>query len=52
MTDDALRQRYRAKGLLHAREYRWDRSAQKLLDILQGRASDSLAALAPNVSAG
>ncbi|AXE91933.1 glycosyltransferase family 4 protein [Paraburkholderia sp. DD10] len=52
MTDDALRQRYRAKGLLHAREYRWDRSAQKLLDILQGRASDSLASLAPNVSAG
>ncbi|MET3229746.1 UNVERIFIED_ORG: glycosyltransferase involved in cell wall biosynthesis [Burkholderia sp. 1263] len=52
MTDEALRQRYRAKGLLHAREYRWDRSAQKLLDILQGRASDSLASLAPNVSAG
>ena len=43
MTDDSLRATVpRAKGMRHAREYRWDRSAQKLLDILYGQASDSI----------
>jgi glycosyltransferase involved in cell wall biosynthesis len=52
MTDDALRQRYRAKGLVHAREFRWDRSAQRLLEILYGQANDRLTELAPSASVG
>jgi glycosyltransferase involved in cell wall biosynthesis len=52
MTDEGLRQHYRAKGRLHAREYRWDRSAQRLLEILYGHASDRLMALSPGASAG
>lgn len=52
MTDDWLRQRYRAKGLAHAREYRWEHSAQKLLDILYGQVRNQLSGLTPSASAG
>jgi glycosyltransferase involved in cell wall biosynthesis len=52
MTDEGLRQHYRTKGLDHAREYRWERSAQRLLEILYGHASDRLAELSPSASAG
>jgi glycosyltransferase involved in cell wall biosynthesis len=52
MTDERLRQRYRARGLAHAREYRWERSAQTLIEILYGRVSGRLSDLAPSTSAG
>jgi glycosyltransferase involved in cell wall biosynthesis len=52
MSDKALRQDYRAKGLLHAREYRWERSARRLLEILYGRASGPVSDLAAGVAAG
>lgn len=52
MTDEGLRRHYRTKGLVHAREYRWERSAQRLLEILYGHASDRLAGLSPRASTG
>ncbi|OLL31617.1 glycosyl transferase family 1 [Burkholderia sp. SRS-W-2-2016] len=51
MSDPELRQRYRSAGLAHAREYRWERSAQKVLDILHGQTGNRLANLAPRASA-
>ena len=35
MSDSHLRERYRIEGVEHARKYRWDRSAQRLLYILE-----------------
>jgi len=52
MTDERLRQHYRTKGLVHAREYRWERSAQRLFEILYGHASEQLVELSPSASAG
>jgi glycosyltransferase involved in cell wall biosynthesis len=50
MSDDGLRQRYRTKGLVHAREYRWERSAQRMLEILYGQTGARLSELAPSAS--
>lgn len=36
MTDKALRQRYRETGLRHVQQFRWERSASKLLQVLYG----------------
>lgn len=52
MSDEGLRQRYRTKGLVHAREYRWERSAQRLSEILYGQANERLTDLAPSASVG
>ncbi|HEX7909377.1 MAG TPA: glycosyltransferase family 1 protein [Paraburkholderia sp.] len=52
MADVKLRQRYRAMGVIHAREFRWEYSARKVLQILDGRAGDQLSNLAPSPSAG
>ncbi|MBN3761940.1 glycosyltransferase family 1 protein [Burkholderia sp. Ac-20365] len=52
MSDGSIRQRHRAKGIAHAREYRWDRSAKKLLDVLYGKEAEPLSALAARASAG
>ncbi|MGV2288062.1 glycosyltransferase family 1 protein [Trinickia sp. YCB016] len=52
MSDEGLRRDYRAKGLAHAREYRWERSARRLLEILYGQASGRQYDLAPSASAG
>lgn len=51
MADAELRQRYRTMGVAHAREFRWEYSAQKVLKILQGHAGDQLPELAPSASA-
>lgn len=51
MSDAATRQRYRTKGIAHAREYRWDRSAKRLLEVLYGREGEPLPDLAEPVSA-
>ncbi|NML30368.1 glycosyltransferase family 4 protein [Paraburkholderia antibiotica] len=50
MSDADLRQRYRSAGLLHAREFRWERSAQKVLEILYGQTGKRLADLTPRAS--
>ncbi|MFT4067054.1 glycosyltransferase family 4 protein [Paraburkholderia sp.] len=50
MSDADLRQSYRAAGLRHAREFRWERSAQKVLEILDGLTGSRLADLAPRAS--
>ncbi|WP_345815110.1 glycosyltransferase family 1 protein [Paraburkholderia sp. PREW-6R] len=50
MSDDALRRQYRAKGIERAREFRWDRSAQRLLEILYGRSKARVTELAPGAS--
>jgi glycosyltransferase involved in cell wall biosynthesis len=50
MSDAELRQQYRMKGIAHAREFRWEYSAQKVLEILYGRAADRLPELAPSAS--
>jgi glycosyltransferase involved in cell wall biosynthesis len=52
MTHGAIRQQYRAKGMAHAREYRWDRSAKRLLDVLYGRESEPVSEMSARVSAG
>jgi len=52
MSHGAIRQQYRAKGIAHAREYRWDRSAKKLLDVLHGKESEPQGELAARASAG
>ena len=52
MSDGALRQRYRAKGMAHAHEYLWDKSAKRLLDVLHGKESEPLNEMAPRPSAG
>ncbi|MBP0589686.1 glycosyltransferase family 4 protein [Paraburkholderia sp. LEh10] len=52
MNNSALRQQYREKGIAHAREYRWDYSAQRLLDVLYGNESEPLSELAPRPSVG
>ncbi len=38
MSDNELQQRFREKGLRHAQQYRWDRAASKLLQVLYGEA--------------
>lgn len=50
MSDAEMRQHYRTKGVAHAREFRWEHSAQKVLEILYGRAGDRLPELAPRAS--
>ncbi|CAB3776317.1 D-inositol-3-phosphate glycosyltransferase [Paraburkholderia ultramafica] len=52
MSDAGLRQRYRTLGLIHAREFSWERSALKVLEILYGQTGDRLSDLAPSASAG
>jgi glycosyltransferase involved in cell wall biosynthesis len=52
MTDDVLRQRYRAKGLARAREFRWDVTAQTVLEILKGQAGVRLSGVPARASAG
>ncbi|CAB3776366.1 D-inositol-3-phosphate glycosyltransferase [Paraburkholderia ultramafica] len=50
-TDEGLREHYRAKGAARAREFKWERSVQRLLDdILYGRSSDRVTELAPSAS--
>ncbi|HEY2024048.1 glycosyltransferase family 1 protein [Paraburkholderia sp.] len=51
MSDADLRRRYRAMGLQHAREFRWERAAQQVLEILYGQTGDRLTELAPSASA-
>lgn len=51
MSDAELRQRYRGAGLLHAREFRWERAAQKVLEILYVQTGERLAELTPRASA-
>ncbi|CAB3731695.1 glycosyltransferase family 4 protein [Paraburkholderia rhynchosiae] len=51
MTDQALRQRHRAMGLERAREFRWDMTAQTVLDILKGQAGERLAGVPASASA-
>jgi glycosyltransferase involved in cell wall biosynthesis len=51
MNDADLRQRHRTMGLLHAREFRWEYSAQKALEILYGTTGDRLPDLTPSASA-
>lgn len=36
LTDDALREQYREKGLRHSHGHGWDRSARELMKILRG----------------
>ncbi|MFM0037319.1 glycosyltransferase family 4 protein [Paraburkholderia strydomiana] len=50
MGDAELRERHRTKGLLHAREFRWEYSAQKVLEILYGHSGDRLPDLMPRAS--
>jgi glycosyltransferase involved in cell wall biosynthesis len=50
MNDAELRQRHRTMGLLHAREFRWEYSAQKALEILYGTTGDRLHDLTPSAS--
>ncbi|MEI5996681.1 glycosyltransferase family 4 protein [Paraburkholderia bengalensis] len=50
MSVRSLRQEYRERGIAHAREYRWDRSAKKLLDVLYGNESEHVAQLSPRAS--
>jgi glycosyltransferase involved in cell wall biosynthesis len=50
MSDPELRQRHRVMGSLHAREFRWERSAQKVLEILYGHTGDRLPDLTPRAS--
>jgi glycosyltransferase involved in cell wall biosynthesis len=52
MTHSAIRQQYRAKGMAHAREFRWDRSAKRLLDVLYGKESEPVSEMSARVSAG
>jgi glycosyltransferase involved in cell wall biosynthesis len=52
LTDSELRQRYRTLGLRHAHEYRWDRAARELLEILFGEENQRPFKLAPHPSAG
>jgi glycosyltransferase involved in cell wall biosynthesis len=52
MADVKLRQSYRTKGVVHAREFRWEYSARKVLQILYGRTGDQLSDFAPSASAG
>lgn len=40
--DENLRTHYREAGLQHARQYRWDRAARDLMDILNGDARRTL----------
>jgi glycosyltransferase involved in cell wall biosynthesis len=51
MSDAELRQRYRMAGLAHAREFRWERAAQKVLEILSTQTGERLAELTPRASA-
>ncbi|EEA02713.1 glycosyl transferase group 1 [Burkholderia sp. H160] len=51
MSDADLRQRHRSAGLLHAREFRWERAAQKVLEILYIQTGERLAELTPRASA-
>lgn len=51
MSDAQLRQRYRSAGLLHAREFRWERAAQDVLEILSVQTGEQLAELTPRASA-
>ncbi|MBB5444745.1 MULTISPECIES: glycosyltransferase family 1 protein [unclassified Paraburkholderia] len=51
MSDADLRQRYRGAGLLHAREFRWECAAQKVLEILDVKTGERLAELTPRASA-
>ncbi|WP_408465992.1 glycosyltransferase family 4 protein [Paraburkholderia fungorum] len=52
MADAELRQRYRTMGVAHAREFRWELSARKVLQVLHGHTGDQLSELAPSASAG
>jgi hypothetical protein len=38
-------------GSIHAQEFRWERSAQKVLEILYGHTGDRLPDLTPRASA-
>jgi glycosyltransferase involved in cell wall biosynthesis len=51
MTDEVLRQRYREMGLARAREFRWDITAQTVLDILKGQAGERLSGVPASASA-
>ncbi|MFM0340769.1 glycosyltransferase family 4 protein [Paraburkholderia fungorum] len=51
MADTELRQRYRTMGVTHAREFRWEYSARKVLQLLYGHAGEQLSDLAPGASA-
>jgi glycosyltransferase involved in cell wall biosynthesis len=51
MSDAELRERHRMLGSIHAQEFRWERSAQKVLEILYGHTGDRLPDLTPRASA-
>ena len=51
MTDDALRQRYKTMGFARAREFRWDVTAQTVLEILKGQAGVRLSGVPARASA-
>ena len=50
MTQSALRQGYRSKGMAHAQSYRWDKSAKTLLDVLYGKENTPAPKWAPRTS--
>ncbi|RQR48770.1 glycosyltransferase family 1 protein [Burkholderia sp. Bp9126] len=41
MTDHAMRESLRARGHARARDFRWDRSARQLLDVLERQVSEA-----------
>jgi len=52
MTDDVLRQRYKAMGYERAREFRWDMTAQAVLELLKGQAGVRVSGVPASASAG
>ena len=46
LTDDALRVRYKEKGLRHVQEHGWNRSARELMKILRGETYETEPAIA------
>ncbi|RZF27442.1 glycosyltransferase family 1 protein [Paraburkholderia sp. UYCP14C] len=51
MGDAGLRQSYRVAGRAHAREFRWERAAQQVLELLDVRTGERLVELTPRASA-
>jgi glycosyltransferase involved in cell wall biosynthesis len=52
MSDAQLRQRHRALGLRHARQFRWDQSARELLEVIYEESGVRSHEMAPRASTG
>lgn len=52
MSDAHLRQRHRVLGLQHARQFRWEQSARKLLEVIYDESGVLMHELAPRASTG